>query len=76
MAVYKQIGKKMPLQVIREFKVWLVRNNLTLTQFALKCGVSKQYISSLTKQRFYLTPKIIEMFDNQGFHINIKKDRY
>lgn len=54
---------------IKRFKVWLVKNNLSQSQFAKDCGVSRQYINRLLKKEFYITPKIIQMFSDRGFQI-------
>lgn len=54
--------------VIR-FKIWLVKNNLSMSQFAKNCGVSKQYISSVICGRNYITKKCREIFKKGGYEL-------
>lgn len=60
---YEPISK----QVSREFKIWLVRNNLNQSSFATLCGCKRQYISQIVTGRVRITDKIIEMFKKNGF---------
>lgn len=62
---YKQIGKTMPTTIKKRFKVWLIKNNINQSQFALKCGFSRQYISAILNQKLYLTPKIVKTFESR-----------
>ena len=54
--------------VIR-FKKWLVGKNMSMSEFARICGVSKQYISSVCCGKNYITPKCREIFARGGYNI-------
>lgn len=53
----------------RRFKIWLMDNELSITQFAAKCGVSRQYISSVIDGKIHVTPTVIATFKKGGYEI-------
>lgn len=53
----------------KRFKVWLVQNDLTLRQFATKCGVSHQYVSQVVCGKRNITPNVIETFKRGGYEL-------
>lgn len=66
---YEPISK----QTRTEFKVWLVRNNLTQSDFARLCGVKRQYISQIVNGKVRITDSIIKMFKKNGFPLRHSK---
>ena len=54
---------------LRTFKIWLLDNNLSINQFAKKCGVARQYISDIVHGKYTVTPKVIETFKRGGYEI-------
>jgi len=54
--------------VIR-FKKWLVEQNISMSEFARRCNVSKQYIHSVLKGRNYITAKCREIFKRGGYDL-------
>ena len=53
----------------KRFKVWLAKNGLSARQFAIKCGVSHQYISRVINSQDHITHKTIEIFKKGGYEL-------
>lgn len=51
-----------------KFKIWLVKNHLTMREFAKKCGCSVQYISMVSSGKKPLTKKAKEIFERGGYY--------
>lgn len=56
-------------QAKRRFNIWLLDNNLTLTQFAKKCGCSRQYLSRSLSGERPITPTVREWFKKGGYEL-------
>ena len=59
----------MTKNAVLRFKMWLVKNNMSASDFARKCGVSRQYISSVICGRNYITKKCREIFQKGGYDL-------
>ncbi len=53
----------------KRFKRWLVDNDLTIASFSRKCGVSRQYISSVLNGKVHITPTVIATFKSGGYDL-------
>ena len=53
----------------KRFKKWLFDNELTITSFARRCGVSRQYIDSVVKGKNTITPTVIAWFKKGGYEL-------
>ena len=53
----------------RAFKVFLALHGLTIATFAARCGVSRQYISSIVSGYIPLNKTIKELFIKGGYCI-------
>lgn len=51
------------------FKKWLIDKNISMSSFALKIGVSKQYVSNIITGKIHITSKIRELFKKGGYTI-------
>ena len=52
-----------------EFKVWLLKNGLSLNRFAKKCGCSRQYLSHILERRKKVTEKVKNRFKLGGYEL-------
>lgn len=53
----------------REFMIWLINNDLTISKFAKSCGVTRQYIYAILKGRVGLTERTKEIFLKGGYEL-------
>ena len=53
----------------KEFKKWLVDNDLTQQDFAKICGVSVSFINSLIHGKRPITQHTIKVFGDNGYKI-------
>ena len=53
----------------RAFKIFLAVHDLTLSEFAKRCGVSKQYISSVVTGKAPITQSVRDTFIKGGYCI-------
>ena len=51
------------------FKKWLIDQNISMSEFARRVGVSKNYISRIILGQYYITPRIRELFAKGGYNI-------
>lgn len=51
------------------FKIWLVKNKMTMEEFSGKIGVSKQYVSKIINGKSHITGKVIEKFRKGGYEL-------
>lgn len=65
----KRKSYTMTERAVIRFKKWLVEQNISMTEFAENCGVSKQYISSVVCGRNYITAKCRDIFKKGGYTI-------
>lgn len=52
-----------------DFKIWLVKNHLSIREFAAKCKVSHQYIYKVINGKCTVTNAVVETFKNGGYNI-------
>lgn len=57
----------MTQRAIIRFKKWLIEEDISMSEFARRCNVSKQYISSVICGRNYITAKCREIFKKGGY---------
>lgn len=62
-------GYKITPAAKRRFKIWLLDNNLSVTKFAKKCGVTRQYISAALDGKIKCTDSVIETFKKGGYEL-------
>ena len=62
--------KRFTVQDRTNFKVFLVKNNLSVKDFAKRCGVTHQYIYKVINGKCNVTPHIITTFEVGGYSIN------
>lgn len=53
----------------KAFKDFLKENNMTIEDFAKKCGISRQFLSGIINGHQRITQKIVDMFAKEGFRI-------
>lgn len=53
----------------KRFKVWLVKNNITLVEFAKKCEVSRNYIYKILNGQRNITKSVLETFRKGGYEL-------
>ena len=67
----KKGGNSMSYEITQKakirFKKWLVEQETSMNQFAKKCGVSHQYISSVINGKINVTESVIETFKKGGY---------
>lgn len=51
------------------FKVWLAKNNLSMVEFAKRCGCSRQYLSSAIDGKRKITLAVREKFRRGGYEL-------
>ena len=61
----KKITEKQALK----FRCWLLKNELSVAEFAKLCGVSRQYISQAINGTYTVTPQLIETFKKGGYNL-------
>lgn len=55
----------------KEFKKWLVDNDLTQNEFAEKCGISVSYLTFIITGKRHFTKDLMETFKNLGLEFNL-----
>lgn len=60
---------KMTEKSKQAFKIWLVKNGLSMNAFAKNCGVSHSYISDVVNGKIKVTPTVIETFKKGGYEL-------
>ena len=53
----------------RRFKCWLITHNLSITQFAARCGCSRQYIHRVVTGMIHVTPSVRSLFHKGGYDL-------
>ena len=53
----------------KRFKKWLIDENITMSEFAKRCNVSRQYIHSVVSGRNYITARCREVFKRGGYDL-------
>lgn len=51
----------------KKFRIWLVENDLTFTEFAKRCGASRQNLDLVVKGKRKITPTMKEWFKKGGY---------
>lgn len=51
------------------FRTWLIKHDLSMTKFAAKCGVSKQYIQQAASGKIHITKSVRETFSRGGYEL-------
>ena len=52
-----------------DFRVWLVKNHLTIRDFAAKCNISHQYIYKVINGKCTVTNTVVKTFKKGGYSI-------
>lgn len=52
-----------------DFKVFLLKNDLTIRDFATKCGISPSYLNALLNGKRALTEELVKVFSENGYKI-------
>lgn len=65
----KKEGYFMTKQARHRFKVWLLNNDLSMSKFAERCGVSRQYISAVITSKVKITDSVIATFKKGGYDL-------
>lgn len=61
--------KKFTEEQRTEFRVWLVKNHLSIREFAAKCGISHQYIYKVINGKCNITKTVVKTFEQGGYFI-------
>ena len=56
-------------RAVKRFKKWLIDNDMTQSEFARRCNVSRQYINQVLKGQSYITARCREIFLKGGYEI-------
>lgn len=56
-----------------KFLTWLVKQNMSMRDFAKKCGCSHQYISAVINGKKPVNINTIDLFKKGGYDLNGKK---
>ena len=56
-------------RAVKRFKKWLVDEEITQSEFARRCNVSRQYINQVLKGQSYITQRCREIFLKGGYEI-------
>ena len=51
------------------FKVFLLKNGLTIREFATKCGISPSYLNTILNGKRALTEELVKVFSENGYKI-------
>lgn len=65
----KKDGYYISEQARYRFKLWLFNNNLSISKFAKKCGVSHQYINAIINGKIKITDTVIATFKKGGYEL-------
>ena len=60
---------KITEQARKRFKHYLIDQDLTLSTFAEKCGVKRQYLVRVLYGKSNVTPHVIEVFKKGGYEL-------
>ena len=52
-----------------DFKVWLVKNHLSIREFSAKCGITHQYLYKVINGKCNITKTVVETFKKGGYSI-------
>ena len=53
----------------KAFKKFLQDNNMSLREFARRCGISATYVCDIIHGHQRITQKVVDMFAKEGFRI-------
>lgn len=53
----------------KRFKVWLIQNNISLREFASRCGVSAAYVSKVINGKSHITEQCLGIFRKGGYEL-------
>lgn len=53
----------------KRFKRWLFNNELSFRQFAMRCGVSRQYLEKAIKGQIPINETVREHFKTGGYEL-------
>ena len=56
-------------EAISRFKTYLRDKDISMSEFARRMGVSKQYLSKILQGCYHITPRIRELFKKGGYEI-------
>ena len=52
------------------FKIWLVKNRLSVKDFAKRCGVTHQYIYNIMNGKLTVSGSVLATFESGGYSID------
>lgn len=53
----------------KRFKRWLFEHDLSFSEFARRCGTTRQYLDNAIKGKITITPTVIEWFKKGGYDL-------
>ena len=53
----------------KEFKKWVIDNDMNMRDVAEKMGVSEAYLSAIIRGKRNITPKVVELFRKVGYEL-------
>ena len=64
-----KVSYKITDQARIRFKKYLAGQEISITEFAKRCGVNRVYISKVINGKFSITPRVIEIFKTGGYDL-------
>ncbi len=54
---------------VENFKIWMIKQNINIGMFALRCGVTRQYICGVLNRQWRITHSVVETFKKGGYNL-------